>query len=118
MSDSDRRAGPRLKTLITTGVTAPGQAASDETPLAATCLDLSAAGMVLTLRRAIKVGSVVIATLDLPGGSINAYATVLRCEPTKRAGRWKIAVRFDSLFEDDRQRISEFVQAESEKRLC
>jgi len=117
MSDSERRAGPRLKTLITTEVTTPARAPNDETQLSATCLDLSATGMVFTLKRALKPGSPVIATLELPGGSLNAYATVLRCEPTKRAGRWKIAVKFDDLFADDRQRIAEFVAVESGKRL-
>jgi hypothetical protein len=117
MSDSERRARPRLKTLITTGVTAPSPDASDDAPSPATCLDLSDTGMVFAFRRAIRVGSGVIVTLQLPSGNINAYAIVLRYEPTRRKGWWQIAVKFDGLFEDDQQRIAAYVLEERKKRV-
>jgi c-di-GMP-binding flagellar brake protein YcgR len=117
MTDAERRAGPRLKTLITTEVMTPSREVANEEQLPATCLDLSVAGMVFALQRALRPGSTIIATLELPGGSLNAYATVLRYERTKRAGWWKIAVKFDDLFEDDRRRIAEYVEAERDKRL-
>jgi c-di-GMP-binding flagellar brake protein YcgR len=117
MQDSDRRSVPRLKTLITTEVTAPAREMKDEEQLQATCLDLSATGMVFAIKRAFAIGGVVIATLELPSGSIHAYATVLRCEPTRRAGWWRVAVKFDDLFDDDRRRITEFVKEESGNRV-
>lgn len=118
MSDSERRARPRLKTLITTEVTAPSREAKDDAQLPATCLDLSATGMVFAFQQPLRAGSAVIAMLELPQGKIHAYATVLRCKPTRRAGWWQIAVKFDGLFEDDQQRITEYVEQEREKRLC
>ena len=118
MSDSERRARPRLKTLITTEVTAPSRQAKDDAQFPATCLDLSATGMVFAFKQPLRAKSAVIAMLDLPDGKIQTYATVLRCEHTQRAGWWKIAVKFDGLFEDDQQRIAEYVAEEREKRLC
>jgi hypothetical protein len=106
-----------LKTLITTEVTAPSREGKEDAQLPATCLDLSATGMVFAFQRALKVGSAVIAALELPGGDIQAYASVLRCEPTRRAGWWKVAVKFDGLFEDDQRRIMEYVAEESERRV-
>lgn len=117
MSDSERRRLPRLKTLIATEVATPSGVIRNEPNFAATCLDLSATGMVFSFRQQLKAGSVVLAMLELPRSRVHASATVLRCEPTRRAGWWKIAVKFDGLFEDDQQRIAEYVAEEREKRV-
>src|SRR5256885_14541560 len=117
MSDSERRARPRLKTLITTEVITPSPEAKDEVPLPATCLDLSATGMVFAFKQPVRAGSAVIVILELPEKKIQAYSTVVRCEQTRRAGWWQIAVKFNDLFEDDQQRIAKYVAAERKKRL-
>ncbi len=106
-----------MKTLITTEVVTPAREVEEEETFPATCLDLGVTGMVFTFSRPLRPGSTVIATLGLPDGNISAYAKVLRCETTRRTGKWKIAVQFDLLFEDDRQRIAAYVEAESRRRL-
>lgn len=113
-SDLDRRGGARLKTMVTALVTVPGGA---DAPLPKTCLDLSATGMVFTFKRALRIRSSIIATLKLPDGNIETTASVVRCERARRPGWWKIAVKFDDLFEDDQQRIAEYVAQESENRF-
>jgi hypothetical protein len=106
-----------LKTLITTEVVTPAREVEEDGAFPATCLDLGLTGMVFTFSRPLPPGRAVIVTLGLPGGNVCAYAKVLRCETTRRAGKWKIAVQFDALFEDDQQRIAAYVEAEKCRRL-
>lgn len=115
-TDANRRASTRLKTLITTWVKTSGRVRT-EFSATSTCVDLSVNGMAFTLKRTLKVGSSLTALLELPGGSINVVATVVRCEPLKRSGRWKIAAAFDDLREHGRQRVAEYLEVESRRRL-
>lgn len=115
VDNSDRRTGPRLKTLVTALVTAPSVGGPEMRNT--TCLDLSTTGMVFTFKRALRIRSGLIATIRLPDSSIETTASVVRCERARRPGWWKIAVRFNNLFEDDQERIAEYVEEESENRF-
>jgi hypothetical protein len=114
--DSNRRDSARLKTLITIWVTTPTR---EGRPLRATCtcVDLSTDGMAFALTSSLDAGTPLAVTLDLPDGSLDATATVVRCEPLKRPGRWKIALTFVGLPASARRRIREFVELEIHSRL-
>jgi len=113
--EANRRASSRVKTLVTTWVTTPARVRTGS-GATSTCADLSVNGMAFTLGRALEVGSVVTATLQLPDGSLDVAATVLRAEALKRS-RWKIAARFDELSGPDRQRVAEYLADERRSRL-
>jgi hypothetical protein len=80
-------------------------------------VDLSTDGMAFALTSSLDAGTPLAVTLDLPGGSLDATATVVRCEPLKRPGRWKIALTFVGLQAFARRRIREFVELEIHSRL-
>lgn len=113
---TNRRASRRLKTLVTAWLATPGRI---RTPFSAvsTCLDLSIHGMAFTLGRKLEVGSEVTARLELPGGGLEVSTTVVRSEPLRRPGRWKIAARFEELGEPDRRRVAEYLAEVRRSRL-
>jgi DnaJ-like protein/PilZ domain-containing protein len=113
--EANRRASSRVKTLVTTWVTTPARVRTGSSATS-TCVDLSVNGMAFTLGRALEVGSVVTATLQLPDGSLNVAATIVRAEALKRS-RWKIAARFGELSGPDRQRVAEYLADERRSRL-
>jgi curved DNA-binding protein CbpA len=115
-TDSNRRSSTRLKTLVTTSV-GGATGARTEFTTTSTCVDLSVNGMAFTLDRTLAVGSAVVATLELAGRRLRVVATVVRAEPLRRAGRWKIAARFDQLSRSDSRRIAEYLAAEMGSRL-
>jgi hypothetical protein len=114
--EANRSASSRVKTLVTTWVTTPARVRTSSSATS-TCVDLSVNGMAFTLGRALEVGSLVTATLQLPDGSLNVDATVVRAEALKRVGRWKIAARFSELSGPDRQRVAEYLADERRSRL-
>jgi hypothetical protein len=73
--------------------------------------------MAFMFARALEVGSVVTATLQLPDGSLDVTATVVRAETLRRADRWRIAASFDGLSGLDRQRVAEYLADERRSRL-
>ena len=113
---ANRRASRRLKTLVTTWLATPSRI---RTPFSATstCVDLSINSMAFTLDRTLEVGSAVTATLELPSGSLRIATTVVRSEPLRRQGRWKIAARFDGLRGPDRRRVAEYLAEVRRSRL-
>jgi hypothetical protein len=110
------RSGPRrsarLKTLLNVWVR--GAAA---TSTRCTCLDVSTTGMALTFAAYVRAGNHVTLVLDLPGGAIDVEATVVRCDPLKRHNRWKVAVVFLPLDEEQKRRIDAFIEWERNERL-
>ena len=113
---SNRRILGRVKTLVTAEVMMLG-GVREEIRTACTCLELSPGGMAVALAYQLEVGSRLAATLDLPDGPITTSARVVRCDALKRRGRWKVAVMFDDLNEQNRLRMTEFVRMERARRF-
>jgi hypothetical protein len=110
---SNRRTSTRLKTLFPVWVTNPPEVLF----ATSTCLDLSTSGMAFTLGSYVDVDTSVTLTLDLPSGGIETEARVVRCDPLKRHGRWKVAATFTHLDGPQRRQIGAFIEWERGSRL-
>lgn len=71
----------------------------------ATMLDLSGGGMRFQTEEAVERGAILIATLDLPTGSLQISARVCRVEKDAENKRYSVSVDFYQIPERDRDRI-------------
>src|SRR5207253_6561577 len=110
----EHRSRTRLKTLVNVVIMALSRTGHVDARLSTTCLDLSAGGMLFASRTALRPGSVVLATISLPDGDIDASGHVIRCEPGQKA--WRIAVKFKDVFEEDRRRLEAYISEQSNNR--
>ena len=118
MTDAPNRPrADRLKTLIDTAITFRSQDENKpDVNVVATCLDISATGMVFTCDKLPRIGTPLTVSLGLPAGTrFRAHAKVVRCEPLPKKGRFKIAVHFADLLDDNRLKLEEFLDGEKRR---
>jgi len=111
----ERRNAPRVKTIIpvTIQVTTPG----GERAFQGRGLDVSVTGMSICAPQPLDVGDVVWISMAVLRHDVTLGAKVMRCQPTKKLGRWSIGVMFEQSTAVDQLLIREFFEQEYRRRL-